>query len=121
VSFVGRWRIVAMDLWGPEDVDLVQPGFVEFGKNQTGSFGFLAVEGGIDWREAARDGQPGVEFAWEGYDEGDPASGRGWAVLDDDGSLRGHIFFHLGDDSGFQAVPDDSSHTRVERRRGGSR
>jgi len=117
VSFVGRWRIVAMDLWGPEDVDLVRPGFVEFGKNQTGRFGFLAVEGGIDWREGARGGQPGVEFSWEGYDEGDPASGRGWAVLDDDGSLGGHIFFHLGDDSGFHAVPD-ASHPRVERRRG---
>jgi hypothetical protein len=29
---------------------------------------------------------------------------RGWAVLEDDGSLRGCIFFHLGDDSGFTAV-----------------
>ena len=121
MSFVGRWRIVAMDLWGPEDVDLVHPGFIEFGKNQTGSFGFLAVEGRIDWREAGRDRQPGIEFTWEGYDEDDPASGRGWAVLDDDGSLRGHIFFHLGDDSGFHAAPDDASRTRVERRRGGSR
>jgi len=30
--------------------------------------------------------------------------GRGWAVLADDGSLRGHLYFHLGDDSGFRAV-----------------
>lgn len=121
MSFVGRWRIVEMELWGPEDVDLVQPGFVEFRKDRRGSFGFIAVGGRIDWREAARDGRPGVEFSWEGYDEGDPASGRGWAVLDEDGSLRGHIFFHRGDDSGFHAVANDGSQTRVERRRGGSR
>src|SRR5260370_39796794 len=32
------------------------------------------------------------------------ASGRGWAVLEEDGSLRGRIFFHLGGDSRFTAV-----------------
>lgn len=29
---------------------------------------------------------------------------RGWALLEEDGSLRGHIYFHLGDVSGFRAV-----------------
>jgi hypothetical protein len=29
---------------------------------------------------------------------------RGWAVLADDGSLQGLLYFHLGDDSGFRAV-----------------
>jgi hypothetical protein len=38
------------------------------------------------------------------YDESDPASGRGWAALEEDGTLRGHLYFHLGDDSGFRAV-----------------
>jgi hypothetical protein len=42
-------------------------------------------------------------------------------VLDDDGSLRGHSFLHLADDSGFHAVLDHASDTGVERRRGGSR
>ena len=54
-------------------------------------------------REVERDGRPGVEFSWEGNDESDPASGRGWAVLEENGSLRGRIFFHLGD-AGFTAV-----------------
>ena len=58
----------------------------------------------MDCREVERDGRPGVEFSWEGNDECDPASGRGRAVLKNDGSLRGRIFFHLGDDSGFTAV-----------------
>ncbi len=53
----------------------------------------------MDCREAPRDGRQGVEFSWQGSDECDPAGGRGWAMLEDDGSLRGRIFFHLGDDS----------------------
>jgi hypothetical protein len=36
-------------------------------------------------------------------DEGDDVSGRGWAVLNSDGTLEGHIYFHLGDDSAFRA------------------
>jgi hypothetical protein len=31
-----------------EDVDLVAPGFIEFGKDHEGGFGFIAVQGGID-------------------------------------------------------------------------
>lgn len=37
--------------------------------------------------------------------EMDPASGRGWAVLAEDGRLTGHLFIHLGEDSGFRATP----------------
>jgi hypothetical protein len=69
-----------------------------------GSFGFITVQGKMDCREVVRDGRLGVEFSWEGNDECDPASGRGWAVLEEDESLRGRIFFHFGDDSGFTAV-----------------
>ncbi|MCA1706872.1 MAG: hypothetical protein LC808_27860 [Actinobacteria bacterium] len=52
---------------------------------------------------------PRVDFTWEGNDEGDHASGRGWAQLETDGSLRGHIFFHAGDDSGFRAILEEGS------------
>lgn len=46
-----------------------------------------------------------VEFTWEGVDEGDQVSGRGWAVLVDDETIEGHLFFRLGDDSTFRAEP----------------
>lgn len=101
----GRWRIVAMDLWDAEAIDLVGPGFIEFGEEGTGEFGFIAVRGWMDYRPADRDGRGGVEFSWQGDDEGDPVSGRGWAALADDGTLTGHLCFHQGDDSGFRAVP----------------
>jgi hypothetical protein len=106
MTITGRWRIVEMELWDSDDVDLSGPAFIEFGEDGLGSFGFIAVQGQMDCREAARDGRPGVEFSWEGSDECDPANGRGWVVLEDDNSLRGRIFFHLGDDSGFTAVRD---------------
>jgi hypothetical protein len=111
-ALLGRWRIVGMDLWEQEDVDLVAPGFIEFGRGHEGSLGFIAVQGVIDWRDAVRDGRPAAEFSWEGFDEGDPATGRGWAVVEEEGSLRGHIYFHLADDSGFRAEPTQASRPR---------
>ncbi len=65
--------------------------------------GLLAVEGFIDCRYSAR--EPLVEFSWQGHDDGDDACGRGWAIVETDGKLRGRIFIHRGDDSGFIAKP----------------
>jgi len=42
-------------------------------------------------------------------------------LVEDDGSLRGYIYFHLGDDSGFHAVPNDDSQPQVKRVRGAPR
>jgi hypothetical protein len=80
------------------------PATSQFSADRTGHFRFIAVEGWMDCQSGQRDRRPCVEFTWEGNDESDPASGRGWSALDEDGSLRGHIYFHLGDDSGFRAV-----------------
>lgn len=105
MSLTGKWRIVEMDLWDVEAIDLVGEGFIEFGKDGTGAFRFIAVQGSMDCRFGEREGRPSAEFTWDGDDDGHPANGRGWAGLDGDGLLRGRIYFHLGDDSGFRAVP----------------
>ncbi|MGH8971845.1 MAG: hypothetical protein ACRD0C_01395 [Acidimicrobiia bacterium] len=104
MNFVGRWRMVTMDLWDREAIDLLGPASIEFNKDGSGRFRFIAVEGWMDCRDTECGGCTGVEFTWEGSDEGDSANGRGWAVMETDGTLRGHIYFHLGDDSGFRAV-----------------
>jgi hypothetical protein len=104
MSIAGRWRLVEMDLWEADVLDLDGPAFIELEPRHTGSLGFIAVTGSVDWRPVLREGRLGAEFTWDGFDEGDPVSGRGWAALEEDGSLRGHIWFHLGDDSGFKAV-----------------
>jgi hypothetical protein len=74
-----------------EAIDLLGPGYIQFGTDPTGHFRFIAVEGWMDCQSGRHDGRPCVEFTWEGNDESDPASGRGWAALEEDGSLRGHI------------------------------
>ena len=120
-GLTGRWRIIAMELWDTDAIDLVAPGFIEFDGRRAGRLSFVAVEGQLDCREAVRDGHPGVEFTCEGGDDEDPVTGRGWAVLTDDDTLDGRIFFHLGDDSGFRATraqPELSADLAGRRRRG---
>jgi hypothetical protein len=92
-----------MSGWDRDAIDLVEPGFIEFAGDGTGQFGFIAVCGWLDCRPVDRDGRGSVEFTWEGVDEGDEVSGRGWASLVDDETIEGHLFFHMGDDSSFQA------------------
>ena len=100
----GRWQIAEMDLWDRDATDLLGPAFIEIGADGFGAFRFVAVEGDIDGRHVERDGRPKVEFSWVGADDNDDASGRGWALLETDESLVGHIYIHRGDDSGFRAA-----------------
>jgi len=101
-SIVGTWRITSMTEWDQDFVDEEVPGYYEFKKHRRGEFQFGYVHCGIDWQESERNGQPAVEFSFEGMDEMTPTSGRGWAILNGD-TLDGMIFFHQGDESGFTA------------------
>ena len=101
----GDWRIIEMELWDQEAIDLLGPAYITFEpKRESGQFQFIAVRGWMDCRFTERDSSPAVEFSWEGNDEMDQASGRGWAVFEG-GVLKGNICFHHGDDLGFTAVP----------------
>ncbi|MHA7305639.1 hypothetical protein ACX80E_10395 [Arthrobacter sp. TMN-49] len=101
----GRWRITEMDHWDRDAIDLLAPAFIELTEGSHGQFAFIVVRGWLDCRPVERDGRPGVEFSWDGDDEGDQVNGRGWAALTHDGMLEGHIYFHQGMDSGFDAKP----------------
>lgn len=104
MSLIGKWRITHMDCWDRDAIDLVSPGFIELTKGG-GHLHFIAVDGCLDCRHSLRNGQPYVDFTWDGNDECDPASGRGWAKLLKDGTVAGRILIHHGDDSGFKAIP----------------
>jgi hypothetical protein len=79
--------------------DLVVPAHITFPADGSGHFQMIAVQGGIDCRfEGSR-----VEFSWVGDDDGSETNGRGWAEIGRDGTLRGRIYFHQGDDSAFVA------------------
>jgi len=103
VPLRGPWRIVEMELWDQDFLDLVAPAHITFEADGQGGFAFGAVQGWIDCRFSKVEGRHRLEFSWEGSDERDPASGRGWAILVADHRLEGRLFFHLGDDSAFFA------------------
>ncbi len=115
-SFVGSWRIVEMEVWQREDIDEEGPARIQFNRDGTGELRFLVVQGGMDCRFETRDAKPFVEFSWSGFSEMDETCGRGWAELDAGSTLRGRLFFHLGDDSAFIAIRDRTAKPREKQR-----
>lgn len=102
-AFTGRWRIVEMDQWDNDHLDLVEEAHISFTDKADGELVFGAVKAWLDVRYGARDGSACAEFSWEGHNDADPACGRGWASIGTAGRLVGHIFIHNSDDSGFVA------------------
>jgi len=98
-TLLGTWRIVETELWDVDDLDLIEPAHLTLEPKGDGRLGLLAIE-----------------FSFEGADEGDRISGRGWAILDEE-QLRGRLFFHHGDDSGFTAHRDERAAAPRPRRR----
>src|SRR5437773_8582944 len=88
--FTGRWRLVSTSAWDEEFIDEEQEGYFEFNEKDSGEFHFGYVHGHMDCRLTTRDGEPAVEWTWDGNDEMDPAQGRGWAVVKGD-ELHGMI------------------------------
>ena len=101
-EIIGRWEIVETEVWTKQVLDLTGEAHLTFEHRGLGAIKFIAIMGGIDYRLTTRDGRPGVEFSWEGIDEGDVRCGRGWATID--GSvMTGRLFIHQSDDSSFVA------------------
>jgi len=100
--YLGKWRIVEMELWDQEFIDMEKDGFFLFDKDDLGSFQFGLVQGRIDYRIETIGKIKRLEFSWEGQDENDEALGRGWAIVNG-GYLEGRIYFHLGEESWFKA------------------
>ena len=96
---LGKWRIVEMELWDADFLDMLEPAYIVFEAKEGGEFMFGAVRGELDCRYST----DGVSFTWQGFDEMDPASGAGSVKLDQTGALTGEIRFHLGDESTFKA------------------
>ncbi len=103
-AFEGRWNIISMTDWDQEYLQAKGQPFIEFGPTGTGEFGFGYVRGQMVCRATKKDGKPAVEFTWEGFDEMEPESGYGWAVLPGEG-LAGVLAFEHGDESAFTARP----------------
>ncbi len=92
-----------MDQWDVDYLELDGRPIFRIGLRGVGDLHFGAVNGILDHRLGEREGRPLVEFTWDGSDEGDAVSGRGWATVDGE-RLTGRIFFHQGEESGFVAT-----------------
>nr|WP_247454430.1 hypothetical protein [Bradyrhizobium sp. 174] len=73
-AFAGRWRIVEMDAWDSEFLDLVQEAHLTF-EGKSGGNRLRCAEGFLDVRYRTRDRSACAEFSWEGHDENDPPAG----------------------------------------------
>ena len=67
----GRWRIVSMSAWEDDYLDEEVQAFFEFEETGRGSFRFGYIQGSMDCKTARREGEPAVEFSWEGGDGAD--------------------------------------------------
>lgn len=96
-AFAGRWRIVEMDVWDNDFLDLVEQAHLSLHGTADGEIAFGALKGFLDVRYGSRDGAACAEFSWQGPD----ANGRGWVTLGTAGRIVGHFYIHNGADSGF--------------------
>ena len=105
----GKWRITRMPDYVADYPDMTEPAYIMFDGQGGGEFAFGCVTGGIYGSGDAE--ATAVEFTWDGNDEMDSASGEGWAKLQPNGSLKGQICFHNGDEANFTARPWTTSST----------
>lgn len=103
----GKWRIVEMPDYTADYPDMVEPAYILFDGKGSGEFAFGCVTGAI-YGAGKSDT---VVFTWDGNDEMDDTCGDGWVELQPNGSLKGQICFHGGDEADFIARPWNDSST----------
>ena len=76
----GKWRIVETATWDNQHLDLCRPALIEIDAQGHGDMAFGDLEAVLD-----RGFTPnGIDFEWNGADEGDQFSDDGWADLRED-------------------------------------
>ena len=78
--FAGRRCIIEVNVWNNDFLDLVEGAHLTFEGVEGGEIAFGTLKGFVDVRYGVRDGAACAEFSWEGYDDKDPACGRGWVT-----------------------------------------
>ena len=103
----GKWRILEVPGYEADYPDMMGPAYIFFDGKGGGEFAFGCVTGSL---YGAADADT-VDFTWDGNDEMDEAFGDGSAQIRPDGSLKGEICFHRGDQIAFTAHPWQTSST----------
>jgi hypothetical protein len=94
-EIIGRWRIVAADLWDRDYLDLAGAAYLTIGDQGWAEIGFGAMQAGGQVEYAPQV----VFFRWDGFDEGDEITGEAAAELQADGSLKFELSYDNGDDA----------------------
>jgi hypothetical protein len=102
MSVQGRWHVVETP-----DYDMAGPGSYILFTEKGGEFVLDCLTGSIHGHCEG----DAVEFTWDGSDETQPASGHGWAEMQDDCSLEGEICLEGGDDIAYIARRSVTSST----------
>jgi hypothetical protein len=102
---IGRWRIVAADIWERNYLDLCGPAMLDIRADGHGEIAFGALQAGLDLAYGRSD----VSFAWEGSDEMDEVRGSASAELLEDGSLEIEFDYQHGDAATLKAERATSS------------
>jgi len=110
-AYVGMWRLTEMSNWDKDFIDLVVPGHIQLKSNGTGTMAFGAVEAEMDCRIEQHGTTERLSFSFEGWDEGDNLSGRGWAEISGN-DMAGWFVFHMGDETTFKARRKGTRATR---------
>jgi len=103
-NFIGKWYISEMEMWDKDYIDAEVRGYILFNEDGSGEFQFGYVHGFMNCKYTIKDNDEDiVEFTWEGNNECNLASGRGYAKLSEN-SIIGEIYIHNSDDSEFKAI-----------------
>lgn len=103
MDIAGIWNIYKMDLWDEAYMNMEVQAFIQIHEDGSGNFQFGLVKGNMDGEITENDDGLRYEFSWDGFDECDPANGRGWVARLETEKLEGEIRFHFGDHSRFWA------------------
>lgn len=107
-SISGHWRIIWMEEWDQEYVNLVEPGYIRMDSQGNGEFQFGVVTGYFYTNPE----KTHFDSTWEGSQECDEAQGEINGTIDEEGKegeLCGTISFWEGDASEYRAIRSTSS------------
>lgn len=102
MSVIGKWRIVELPGYEDDYANMVEPAYILF-EDCRGGFAFGCVTGAFAGSASRKGEHAATMFDWTGNDEGDAIWGSGSVELQADGSLRGEIRAHRGDEIPFIA------------------
>jgi len=101
----GQWRIIGLEVWDKDFLDLMGQARITIDASGQGEFFFGCVNGAF----SALGVEGSLVSRWTGNDEMEEASGEISMDLEPDGSLTGEICLDDGDEAEFHAVPWDYS------------